>query len=87
MKYENYQQAEQLVSQIKKHELMLSDFSNSGKDLFVTVEDIDGDEFYSINVHDESDHEYAKLAQQFVEDIKTDLQRRIDNLKSMLEQL
>ncbi len=88
MKYENFKQAEGIVSQIKKHEKILIDLTNAGNDLTLIVKDqANGNLFYTINCGSKSEHEYGKLGGQFIEDIKEDLRTRINNLNSMLEQL
>jgi hypothetical protein len=87
MKYENFQEADKIVSQILKYQTMINDLENSGSDLYIRIEDKYDEAFYTINTGNSSEHEYAPLGRKLIIDIKSDLQKKIDNLKSMLEQL
>jgi hypothetical protein len=45
MKYEDFQQAEKFVSQIKKYQKTLDELNNSGNDMSVLVKDVGGSIF------------------------------------------
>jgi hypothetical protein len=87
MKYEDFQQAEKFVSQIKKYQKTLDELNNSGNDMSVLVKDVGGSIFYNIPLKLLSEHDYTELGRKFIDSIKEDLQKKIDNLKSELEQL
>ena len=84
MKYENFETVKKIVDQIKKHQRNLDLLENNNT---VIIEYSYGSRLYSIGTWDDSDHEYQKQAAALIDFIRDDLQNRIDNLKSQLEQL
>ena len=85
MKYENKEQIYELLRQINQHETNLNARTNEKRTIFVKAEK-EGT-LFTIDASNNSEHEYKYVAHKLVEEIKQDLIRRIDNLKSMLEQL
>jgi hypothetical protein len=84
MKYENFKQAKGIVEQIEKHQYNLNSLSDKPKVLIISPA---GGIIYTIETDGNFEHEYRKQAIRLVDDVKTNLQNRIDNLKSMLELL
>jgi hypothetical protein len=84
MKYENFVQAENLVDQINKLAFTLRLLD---KEIFVKITKANSDTIISIPISSDSEYEYAQPARQLIDTIKADLELRIQNLKSMLEQL
>ena len=80
MKYENFKQAEKIMSSIERHTALLDGLERSK---MVVIRD--KDEYDILTIVEGGDFE--PFATTLIEDIKKDLQKRIDNLKSMLEQL
>lgn len=84
MKYENIQQISNICDQIKKHQANL-DLLNDETNVLVVVKN--KATIFTIGTWNGSEHEYKKIAEHLVMDIKIDLNDRINNLKSMLETL
>ena len=65
---------------------MLNDLNNAGDDLHILITDQSvNNKFYTIKI--KSEHEYANFGRELIDKIKFDLESRIKNLGSMLEQL
>jgi hypothetical protein len=84
MKYENFNQAKDLVEQIQKHQRNLDSLQEKPEVLIIFPS---GSRIYTIGTESTCEHEYQKPAAHLVETIKTDLKNKIQNLKSMLELL
>ena len=82
MEYENIEQVNQIAEQIKGLQNNLNSL-NDNPDIVIRF--IHGSIIYTIGTDTDSEHEYSENAIKLISDIKTDLQRRIDNLKLMLK--
>ena len=87
MEYLHFKQVKGLVEQIENHQRNLDAISGNGAITIHINQNGDYGGVFSIGVWDSSEHEYAKMGRDFVDLIKSDLQRRIDDLKSILRTL
>lgn len=92
MKYENFGQVAKIIEQIEKHQQKLDTINDclSSGTLVVginTSTSRESNRIYTISPLPSSEHEYATPARVLINFIQTDLELRIDNLKSMLEEL
>ena len=81
MEYENIEQVNQIAEQIKWLQNNLNSLNDNPD---VVIRFIHGGIIYTIGTDSNCEHEYSENAIKLISDIKTDLQNRINNLKSML---
>ena len=86
MKFENVKQVISICNQIEKHQNNL-DAINGDVNVSIVKNSCGSDKVFTIGTMPDSEHEYSSQARGLIDTIKSDLQKRIDNLKSRLESL
>ena len=84
MEYENYKEVCSIVEQIEKHQGNLDSLVNNP---YVVIQTQSGYRIFTIGTEPNCEHEYYKRADNFVFDIRADLQECIVKLKKRLELL
>lgn len=86
MKIENFDECKRIIEQIKLHADTLSKLQSTGLTVAVNYDHERG-RIMTIGVFPHSEHDQLELADQFINWLKQDLEKRISYLKTKLEAL
>lgn len=84
MKHENFKQVKSIVETIDKYQQQLHDISRVNATVVIST---NHGTIFTIGADSDSEHPYADGARILINAIKEDLQRRIDQQKSILDPL
>ena len=84
MKYENFRQVKEIVEKIEKYQGKLNELERYNARVVIST---NAGEVYDIPADKLEPHDYSEPAEELIQLIRKDLQRRIDNNKVVLEGL
>lgn len=86
MKPENFEECKRIMEQINNHEKTLEQLFSNRLTVIVNFDNMAG-RITTIGIFSDSEHIHARLAQNFVQELRDDLTNRILYLKAKLDPL